>query len=559
MPGHQPSLSTEDEMANITFNNPTTGFSMWFDEVMPNAVNRAVDHFYFSTINRYQVFMEGGPFAYDSNGLPIAGDVEQISVLFPGTNGTSAPDLAITDLHVGISAYASLLGNGTAAHKTMAFWTATLSGNDTIDFGTNATQAGFNINFAGDGNAAPGEAVGADDVLNGDIGGGVAVGDYFLVKANQAAFGGDDEIRLDDSLGAYVMGDFYTGEVNSKQFAGDDFIQLGQQAATVYGDVAYLHGTLAAGDDTILGGAGADVLFGDVGYAYATATFKSGNDEIHGGAGGDTIYGDAGYALDATFVGGHDRLYGDTGSDTIFGNAGNDFLDGGGDDDFLQSGDGNDVLRGGTGQDSIYGGDGVDTADYRDRLQKVEITLNVNGGGTVKVNGVAEDALGDIENIIGGAAGDKIKGDATYGDNVFDGRGGNDTLSGNDGRDTVIGGQGKDKLIGGADADQFVFNARLGSTNIDKIVDFGHGVDEIALDDAIFKALGTSFEKNEFVARADGHAATKASQHVIYDKSDGTLWYDVDGSGGKAAVQFAQLGSVANHPMNLGWDDFAIV
>jgi Ca2+-binding RTX toxin-like protein len=548
-------------MANITFNNQTTGFTMWSDEVVHNAVERSVDYLYISTPNKYAITFQGGPFTYNSStGLPLYGEVKDIDIRFPSAKATGIPDIAITDLHVDISAYASLLATGpTAAEKTTAFWTATLSGNDTINFGTNATQAGFNIDFAGDGRTAPSEAVGGNDALRGDVGAGFAVGDHIFIKANQTAFGGDDDIRLEDSLGATAVGDFHISEANAKLFAGDDFIQLGQYGAAAVGDVSDLHGTLAAGDDTIVGGSGVDLLFGDVVEADAASSFKSGNDEIHGGAGSDTLYGDYGYAPGATFVGGNDRLYGDAGSDTIFANDGNDYLDGGADGDFLSASFGNDLLRGGAGQDSIYGGAGVDTADYRDKSLKVEVTLNVNGGGTVKVGGVAEDYLDDIENIIGGSAGDKIKGDTTHGHNRFEGRGGDDTLGGSYGRDTLVGGSGKDKLIGGTEADQFVFNARLGSTNIDKIVDFVHGVDEIALDDAIFKALGTTFEMNEFVARADGHAATKASQHIIYDKSDGTLWYDADGNGGKAAVQFAQLGSAANHPMNLGWDDFAIV
>jgi Ca2+-binding RTX toxin-like protein len=545
-------------MANITFNNQTTGFSMWLDEVMQKAVERSVDYLYISTPNKYAITFEGGPFTYSSTGVPLYGEVRDISIRFPQGKSTGEPDIAITDLNVGISAYASLLAAGpSAADKTRAFWTATLSGNDTVNFGTSATQAGFNINFAGDGNVAPGEAVGANDTLHGDVGGGIAVGDYFLVKANQTAFGGNDDIRLEDSLGSVVVGDFHTGEATSKLFAGDDFIQLGQHGAAVFGDAVYVNGALDAGDDTIVGGSADDSLFGDVGQANATASFRSGNDEIHGGAGSDTIYGDYGYALGSTFVGGNDRLYGDAGSDTIVANDGNDYLDGGADGDYLQGGGGNDMLRGGTGQDSIYGGGGVDTADYRGTSQKVEIVLDNNGSGTAKVGGVAEDALDDIENLIGGSAGDKLVGNPS--ENRLEGAGGNDTLKGGSDNDTLVGGKGNDKLTGGTEADQFVFNARLGSTNIDKIIDFVHGVDEIALDDAIFKALGTSFEKNEFVARADGHAATKASQHVIYDKSDGTLWYDVDGNGGKAAVQFAQLGTSANHPMNLGWDDFAIV
>jgi Ca2+-binding RTX toxin-like protein len=548
-------------MANITFNNQTTGFTMWFNELIPNVVASSVDYLHLSAPNNSAIIFRGGPFTYDSGtGLPLYGEVKDIDIRFPPVKATGMPDIAITDLHVDISAYATLLTAGpSATEKTTAFWTATLSGNDIINFGTNATQAGFNIFFAGDGAYAPPGAVGADDSLHGDVGAGFAVGDYIVVSANQTAFGGNDDIRLEDSYGSFAMGDFYTSETNSKLFGGDDFIQLGQQGAVAVGDAYYLHGTLDAGDDTIVGGSGADFLLGDIGEADAATSFKSGNDEIHGGAGGDGIYGDYVSAPGATFIGGNDRLYGDAGSDTILANEGDDYLNGGADGDVLNAGAGNDLLQGGAGQDSVYGGGGVDTADYRDKSQKVEVTLNVNGGGTVKVNGVAEDTLADIENIIGGAAGDKIRGDTTEGNNVFDGRGGNDTLNGDYGRDTLIGGKGNDKLIGGTEADQFVFNASLGSTNVDKIVDFVLDFDEIALDDAIFKALGTSFEKNEFVARADGHAATKASQHIIYDKSDGTLWYDADGSGGKAAVKFAQLGSAANHPMNLGWDDFAIV
>jgi hypothetical protein len=48
------------------------------------------------------------------------------------------------------------------------------------------------------------------------------------------------------------------------------------------------------------------------------------------------------------------------------------------------------------------------------------------------------------------------------------------------------------------------------------------------------------------------------SPSIIYDKSEGSLWYDVDGKGGKAAVQFAQLGSEKSHPMDLDWQDLAI-
>jgi hypothetical protein len=250
-------------MANITFNNQTTGFSMWLDEVMPKAVVPSVEYLYISTPNKYSIIFEGGPFTYSGTDIPLSGTVKNIDIRFPSLKATETPDIAITDLNVDITAYASLFAAGpSAADKTTAFWTATLSGNDTINFGANATQAGFNINFAGDGNVAPGEAVGVNDSLRGDVGGGIAAGDYFLVKQNQAAFGGNDDIRLEDSLGSTVVGDFYAGQANSKLFAGDDFVQLGQYGAAVFGDAVYLDGTMAAGDDTIIGGSRDDFLYG---------------------------------------------------------------------------------------------------------------------------------------------------------------------------------------------------------------------------------------------------------------------------------------------------------
>ncbi|WP_180355838.1 hypothetical protein [Aliirhizobium smilacinae] len=38
-----------------------------------------------------------------------------------------------------------------------------------------------------------------------------------------------------------------------------------------------------------------------------------------------------------------------------------------------------------------------------------------------------------------------------------------------------------------------------------------------------------------------GTAAHDSSDRIIYDKSSGKLFYDADGKGGAAAIQFAQL------------------
>jgi ELWxxDGT repeat protein len=170
------------------------------------------------------------------------------------------------------------------------------------------------------------------------------------------------------------------------------------------------------------------------------------------------------------------------------------------------------------------------------------ITYNGTSGNNSKTGTAEKDTLN------GNAGNDKLKGG-----------GARDTINGGTGNDKIVGGTGNDKLTGGSGKDAFVFNTALASAGIDKLTDFSHANDTFRLEDSIFMALGASVANNEFVARASGHAATKASHHLIYDKSQGSLWYDADGKGVGAAVQIAQLGTASLHPLNLAYDDFAIV
>ena len=94
----------------------------------------------------------------------------------------------------------------------------------------------------------------------------------------------------------------------------------------------------------------------------------------------------------------------------------------------------------------------------------------------------------------------------------------------------------------------------MAAGNADTITDFAHGEDKIALDDAIFAALGASVTADEFGAKTSGHVAAD-KQHLIYDKSNGTLWYDSDDNGSGAAVLIATLSSKPG----LTAGDFAIV
>jgi Ca2+-binding RTX toxin-like protein len=115
------------------------------------------------------------------------------------------------------------------------------------------------------------------------------------------------------------------------------------------------------------------------------------------------------------------------------------------------------------------------------------------------------------------------------------------TLIGNAGNNTLNGESGNDILTGGGGIDFFRFSTALNaSTNVDAITDFQVNVDKISLENAIFAAIGNGLAASEFVANASG-AATNGSQHILYDTTDGRLFYDADGNGAQARIHFATL------------------
>jgi Ca2+-binding RTX toxin-like protein len=219
--------------------------------------------------------------------------------------------------------------------------------------------------------------------------------------------------------------------------------------------------------------------------------------------------------------------------------------------DTIKGGSGEDDIRGGGGKDSLDGGLGWDVAYFDDKTASVQVTFNGGSPATVKINGVVEDVISGFEGVFGGSGADKLTGDA-FANVVFGGRG-NDSLSGGGGHDSVSGGAGKDVLTGGSGKDQFRFDARLGASNVDTITDFLHRDDVIGLDGLIFAALTGPLTATQFRASSYGHAATTAEQRVIYDKSNGTLWYDADGKGAQAAIHFATL---SNRPTDVSYNDF---
>jgi subtilisin-like proprotein convertase family protein len=116
-----------------------------------------------------------------------------------------------------------------------------------------------------------------------------------------------------------------------------------------------------------------------------------------------------------------------------------------------------------------------------------------------------------------------------------------DMLDGGVGNDSLNGGLGSDTLLGGTGNDQFIFNTTLGEDNVDRVIGFNVLYDTLVLENTgIFSAL-TRLGTLTADAFTMGTAATRTTQRIVYDNTSGQLFYDADGSGADAQIQFATL------------------
>ena len=265
--------------------------------------------------------------------------------------------------------------------------------------------------------------------------------------------------------------------------------------------------------------------------------------------------------LAARIFAGNDTIELGHNPDSANGYAGDDRLSGGGGYDTLYGGKGNDRLYGGPGIDDLFDVDGNNLfhggAEY-DTVHFVGATagVTVNLGLTrPQATGIGIDTFFAVENLDGGAYGDHFVGDAGY--NSLRGFAGNDVLDGRAGGDMLVGGKGSDVLIGGAGADIFGFSDIR--TGIDTIVDLRASQgDTIRLSRSAFVGMSNHpLTADEFYAAPGATQAHDASDRIVYDTTTGALYYDADGLGGQAALQFALLGT-EHHPL-LQFSQFTVV
>ncbi len=169
-----------------------------------------------------------------------------------------------------------------------------------------------------------------------------------------------------------------------------------------------------------------------------TIAGTTGNDTLTGTAGPDVISGDAG---DDTIkgLGDNDKICGGAGDDTVTGGDGIDTVNGGSNKDTFAEG------PAASGADLLIGGSGIDVVSYASRVAAITVTINniANDGAP----GEADNVKTDVENLIGGSAGDTLKSNGTTPANKLLGRAGADTFN------VVDGIGGNDTIDGGADGD----------------------------------------------------------------------------------------------------------
>jgi Ca2+-binding RTX toxin-like protein len=334
------------------------------------------------------------------------------------------------------------------------------------------------------------------------------------------------------------------------------------------------------GNATLVGNSNANSLIGGAGNDLLDGGGSDFGDYLRGGAGNDTyvVRNDSDqideydYVNDRTNAGGIDLVrvtassfnlqegsflenlayggnYGGNPNGTFTGNGNSlaNTLTGGAQKDYLYGAGGNDVLNGLGGADDMNGGAGNDTyfvnhsgdiasENVDDGLADVvmsSVTYRLGQGidiayltGSARINLTGNE---DANTLTGNAAANVIKGGTVAAARVAD---------------KLNGGLGHDTLSGGLGRDTFVFNSKLSSANIDKITDFSAIDDVMHLENTgIFTALGSArgtLSSVKFWASTTGKAHD-TNDRILYNTRTGELFYDPDGTGRQAAVEFANL------------------
>ncbi len=364
--------------------------------------------------------------------------------------------------------------------------------------------------------------------------------------------------------------------------AAADVLNGGTANDTLYGLAGNdkLNGN--AGNDTLDGGTGLDTMAGGLGDD--TYIVDNTGDKIteNTGEGTDLVQVNISTA-GGTFTLGNNvehatllntvafNLTGNALANILTGNAAANVLNGGAGADTLIGGGGNDIFTGGQGVDTFVVDSGTDSITDLGNggadILKISVgatanatasvlwtvtsaTVN-NGNANITTNGLAVNLAavvnGNGYTVTNTGQAAILTGSALA--DVLNGGTGKDTLIGGNGNDILNGSNGNDLLTGGAGSDIFRFSTAPGKNNIDVITDFQPGNDKIELLLSLFanvKGADGVFNAADILI---GAGVTKGSatgdEHLIYNTTTKALYYDADGGGAGAALQFATLTGIA--------------
>ena len=435
--------------------------------------------------------------------------------VYETTTSTSTTDAGGTDLvYSYLSSYT--LGSYVENGRILNTGAANLTGNSLN-----------NTIYAGTGNNIINGGTGTDTASYAYAGSAVTVNLSLTTPQTTGGYGSDTLTSIERLTGSNYN-DKLTGNTANNILSGgsgNDYLYGNAGNDTIYGN---------AGNDILNGGAGADTMFGD-----------SGNDIYYVDNTGDKVY-ETTTSTSTTDAGGTDTVYSYLSSYTL-----GSYVENG---RILNTGAANltgnslnNTLYAGTGNNIINGGTGTDTASYASAGSAV--TVNLTFTTAQATGGSGSDTLTSIERLTGSNYNDRLTGNSA-----------NNVLSGGSGNDILNGYAGNDILTGGAGADYFDFTTALNaSTNKDTITDFSTVYDTIRLENGIMTGLGTATGVLAAGAFHSGtvNIATQADDRIIYNTSTGALFYDADGTGSTAAIQFATIGSTT-HPA-LTNADFVVI
>ena len=432
-----------------------------------------------------------------------------------------------------------LVGEGTADRATASV-SFVLAAGDNIEFLETTNAAGLGaINLSGNEIA---QTITGNDGANILNGGTDALADTLI------GLGGNDTYIINsatDNITEFVGGgtaDRAKASVSFVLTAGDNIEVLETTNAAGVGLINLTGNEFV---QTITGNAGANILNGGI---------DDVSDTLFGGLGNDTYIINTSNDLITEFVAGGTadvvqasisftlanddyietmlttdaalttaiNLTGNALRQVITGNAGVNILNGGVDvvPDTLVGGLGNDTYIINTSSDLITEFVAGGAAD----VVQASVSFTLANDDYIDIMQTTDAALLTAINLTGNSVSQSLIGNA--GANILNGMFGNDILT------------------GGLGADTFLFNTALGAANRDVITDFNVAADTIQLENTgIFTALGAALgvlDVNLFKNLTTG-GAVDATDRILYNDTTGAIFYDADGTGATAAIQFATL------------------